>query len=265
MCPPVTLRPSTHLNCGALTWLIICRRTPTIARCATSAAAGSSTRGEGVYIFDAEGNAILDAMAGLWCVQIGYGRKELADAAHAQMLQLPFYNTFFKTAAPSTVRLAAKIAQLLGEPLNHVFFNNSGSEAIDTIIRIARYYWQIKGEPDRHVIIARNNAYHGSTIAGTSLGGMQAMQKQGGPWLGGIEHVMQPYRFGEGFDEDPQAFAKRAADAIEERILSVGPDPRCRIHRRAGAGRRRRHRSAGRLLAACRGNLPQVRHPLDQR
>jgi putrescine---pyruvate transaminase len=182
------------------------------------------TRGEGVYIFDAQGNAILDAMAGLWCVQVGYGRKELADVAHAQMLELAFYNTFFKTAAPSTVRLAAKIAQLLGDPLNHVFFNNSGSEAIDTIVRIARYYWQVKGQPDRNVIIARDNAYHGSTIAGTSLGGMQSMHKQGGPWLGGIEHVMQPYRFVEGFDEDPQAFSRRAADALEERILSVGPE-----------------------------------------
>jgi len=181
------------------------------------------TRAEGVHIFDADGNAILDAMAGLWCVQVGYGRKELAEAAYAQMLELPFYNTFFRTAAPSTVRLAAKIAHLLGAPLNHVFFNNSGSEAIDTVIRIARYYWQIKGQPDRHVIIARNTAYHGSTIAGTSLGGMQAMQKQGGPWLGGIEHVMQPYAFGEGFSEDPQAFCRRAADALEERILSVGP------------------------------------------
>jgi putrescine---pyruvate transaminase len=181
-------------------------------------------RGAGVYIFDVDGNAILDAMSGLWCVQVGYGRRELADAAHAQMLELAFYNTFFKTAAPGTVQLAAKIAELLGPPLSHVFFNNSGSEAIDTIIRIARYYWQLKGEPNRNIIIARNNAYHGSTIAGTSLGGMSAMHKQGGPWLGGIEHVMQPYHFGEGFDEDPQLFSQRAADAVEERILSVGPE-----------------------------------------
>jgi len=223
----VSTRDASSLDASELRRLDVAHHLPAHADYRALRDIGGSriiTRGEGVYIFDAEGNAILDAMAGLWCVQIGYGRKELADAAHAQMLQLPFYNTFFKTAAPSTVRLAAKIAQLLGEPLSHVFFNNSGSEAIDTIIRIARYYWQIKGEPDRHVIIARNNAYHGSTIAGTSLGGMQAMQKQGGPWLGGIEHVMQPYRFDEGFDEDPQAFAKRAADAIEERILSVGPD-----------------------------------------
>jgi putrescine aminotransferase len=182
------------------------------------------TRAEGCYIYDGDGEAILDGMAGLWCVQVGYGRQELARAAYDQMLQLPYYNTFFKTASPPTILLAAKIAQLLGGNLSHVFFNNSGSEAIDTIVRMARYYWQVKGEPQRTVIIARHNAYHGSTVAGTSLGGMKAMQKQGGPWLPDIEHVMQPYGFGDGFGEDPDAFGERAADAIEQRILEVGPE-----------------------------------------
>ncbi|MFO1400018.1 MAG: aminotransferase [Steroidobacteraceae bacterium] len=181
-------------------------------------------RGEGCHVYDTEGKALLDAMAGLWCVQVGYGRRELADAAHAQMLQLPFYNTFFRTAAPSTVLLAARVSALLGGRLSHVFFNNSGSEAIDTIIRIVRYYWQVRGQPERNVLIARHNAYHGSTIAGVSLGGMAPMRKQGGPWVPGIEHIMQPYAFGEGFGEDPAAFARRAADALEQRILEIGPE-----------------------------------------
>ena len=182
------------------------------------------TRADGCYIYDADGQVILDAMAGLWCVQIGYGRKEMASAAYEQMLELPFYNTFFKTAAPSTVMLAAKLSELLGGHLSHVFFNNSGSEAIDTVIRLVRYFWQIRGQPDRNVMIARTNAYHGSTIAGVSLGGMKPMHKQGGPWLPGIEHIMQPYRFGEGLGEDPLAFAERAANALEERILQIGPE-----------------------------------------
>ena len=92
-------------------------------------------------------------MAGLWCVQVGYGRAGAGQAAYDQMLELPYYNTFFKTAAPPTVMLAAKVAELMGGNLQHVFFNNSGSEAIDTIIRLARYYWQVKGEPNRNVII----------------------------------------------------------------------------------------------------------------
>jgi putrescine aminotransferase len=182
------------------------------------------TRADGCFIYDGDGNAILDAMAGLWCVQVGYGRKELAEAAYEQMLELPYYNTFFKTAAPPTVMLAAKVASLLGGDLQHVFFNNSGSEAIDTIIRLARYYWQVKGEPNRNIIISRVNGYHGSTIAGASLGGMKAMHDQGGPWVPGIEHIMQPYAFQEGFGEDPAAFCRRAVDAIEQRILEVGPE-----------------------------------------
>ncbi|MEO8927493.1 MAG: aspartate aminotransferase family protein [Caulobacteraceae bacterium] len=182
------------------------------------------TRADGCFIHDGDGNALLDAMAGLWCVQVGYGREELAKAAYEQMLELPYYNTFFKTAAPTTVLLAAKISELLGGNLSHVFFNNSGSEAIDTVLRLVRYYWQVKGEPQRSIVISRVNGYHGSTIAGASLGGMKAMHDQGGPWVPGVEHVMQPYPFGEGFGEDPAAFAARAADAIEQRILEIGPE-----------------------------------------
>lgn len=182
------------------------------------------TRADGCYIRDAEGNAILDAMAGLWCVQVGYGRKELASAAYEQMLELPYYNTFFKTASPPTIELASKIAGLLGGNLSHVFFNSSGSEAIDTIIRMARFYWQAKRQPERHVIIARENGYHGSTIAGASLGGMRAMHAQGGPWVPGIEHIRQPYLFNDGFGEDPRAFGEAAADALEQKILEVGPE-----------------------------------------
>jgi len=181
-------------------------------------------RAEGSTIYDGDGNALLDGMAGLWCVQVGYGREELAKAAYEQMLELPYYNTFFKTVAPPTVLLATKVAELMGGNLQHVFFNNSGSEAIDTVVRLARYYWQAKGEPNRNVIIARVNGYHGSTIAGASLGGMKHMHVQGGPWVPGIEHVMQPYRFNEGFGEDPAAFGERAAQAVEDRILEIGPE-----------------------------------------
>jgi putrescine aminotransferase len=182
------------------------------------------TWADGCYIHDGDGNALLDGMAGLWCVQVGYGREELARAAYEQMLELPYYNTFFKTAAPTTILLAERVASLLGGDLGHVFFNNSGSEAVDTILRLARYYWQARGQPNRHIIISRVNGYHGSTIAGASLGGMKAMHDQGGPWVPGIEHVMQPYKFQEGLGEDPLAFAARAADAIEARILEVGPE-----------------------------------------
>ncbi|MFC3099861.1 aspartate aminotransferase family protein [Altererythrobacter lauratis] len=182
------------------------------------------THASGCYIHDGDGNRILDGMAGLWCVNVGYGREELADVAAAQMRELPFYNTFFKTVTPPTVLLAQKIASHTGGKLQHIFFNASGSEANDTVFRMVRHYWKLKGEPKRTVFISRWNAYHGSTVAGVSLGGMKFMHEQGDLPVPGVEHVRQPYWFGEGFGTDPARFAHDCAAAIEERILAVGPE-----------------------------------------
>ena len=182
------------------------------------------THAEGCYIYDGDGNRILDGMAGLWCVNIGYGRDELADVAADQMRELPFYNTFFKTATPPTVMLAAKIASLTQGRLPHVFFNASGSEANDTVFRMVRHYWQVKGEPKRKVFISRWNAYHGSTVAGVSLGGMKAMHEQGDLPVPGVEHVRQPYWYNEGRDMTLEEFGLACAKAIEDKILEVGPE-----------------------------------------
>ena len=181
-------------------------------------------RARGSRIYDADGRELLDGMAGLWCVNVGYGREELARAAYDQMLELPFYNTFFRTATAPVVLLATQLAKLTGGELTHFFFSNSGSEANDTALRLVRHYWQSVGQPRRKIVISRWNAYHGSTVAAASLGGMKHMHAQGDLPIPGIEHVMQPYWFGEGFGESPQAFAERAANAIEERILAVGPE-----------------------------------------
>eukprot|EP01037_Dinobryon_pediforme_P012971 gene12971-13073_t len=182
------------------------------------------THAKGSTVYDGDGHAILDGMAGLWCVNVGYGRPELVEVAARQMEELPYYNTFFRTATVPPIELAAKIAGLLGGNLQHVFFNNSGSESNDTVFRLVRTYWTMKGQPQRSIFISRHNAYHGSTVASASLGGMDYMHVQGGLPIPGIEHVMQPYHFGEAFGEDPHAFAARAADAIEQRILAVGPE-----------------------------------------
>ncbi len=182
------------------------------------------TKGEGVYIWDSEGNKILDGMAGLWCVNMGYGRKELTEAATKQMTELPFYNTFFQTTHTPVAELAKEIASITPGDLNHIFFANSGSEAIDTIIRMVRHYWVIKGKPDKNILISRENAYHGSTVGGTSLGGMTGMHKQGAPLLPNIERIRQPYWYGEGADMTEEAFGIACAQALEEKILAVGPD-----------------------------------------
>ncbi len=181
------------------------------------------TQADGVYLWDSEGNKILDAMAGLWCVAIGYGRDELADAAAKQMKQLPFYNTFFMTAHPPVLELAKTIAELAPPHMNHVFFTGSGSEGNDTMLRMVRHYWQVKGKPQKKVIIGRVNGYHGSTVAGAALGGMQGMHEQGG-MLPDIVHIPQPYWFGEGGDMSPAEFGIWAAEQLEKKILEVGED-----------------------------------------
>lgn len=182
------------------------------------------THAAGCYINDGDGNRILDGMAGLWCVNVGYGREELVEVAAEQMRELPYYNTFFKTATPPAVLLATKISSLTNGRLPHVFFNSSGSEANDTVFRLVRQYWKLKGEPNRKVFISRWNAYHGSTVAGVSLGGMKAMHPIGDLPIPGVEHVRQPYWFGEGHDQSPEHFGTACAAAIEERILAVGPE-----------------------------------------
>ncbi len=182
------------------------------------------TKASGVYLWDSEGHKILDAMAGLWCVNLGYGRGELVEAATRQMRELPYYNLFFQTAHPPAVALAKAIADIAPAGMNHVFFTGSGSEANDTVLRMVRHYWAIKGQPAKKVVIGRWNGYHGSTIAGASLGGMKAMHEQGDGPIPGIEHIDQPYWFGEGGDMSPEEFGVRIADQLEQKILEVGED-----------------------------------------
>ena len=182
------------------------------------------THAKGVYLWDSEGHKILDGMAGLWCVAIGYGRDELADAASKQMRELPYYNLFFMTAHPPVLELSKAIADIAPEGMNHVFFTGSGSEGNDTMLRMVRHYWAIKGQPDKKVIISRKNGYHGSTVAGASLGGMTYMHEQGDLPIPGITHIPQPYWFGEGGDMSPEEFGIWAANQLEEKILEVGVD-----------------------------------------
>ncbi len=182
------------------------------------------TKASGVWLEDSEGNRILDGMAGLWCVNVGFGRKELADAAYKQMLELPYYNTFFKTATPPPIELSAKLAEIAPEGLNEVFYASSGSEANDTIVRLVRHYWNLKGKPEKKTFISREHAYHGSTMAAASLGGMTAMHGQGDLPLPGFVYVMPPHWYDYGEDLSPEHFGLKAARAVEEKILELGAD-----------------------------------------
>ncbi|MBB3591938.1 putrescine aminotransferase [Rhizobium sp. BK529] len=181
-------------------------------------------RGEGVHIFDNKGKKYLDGFAGLWCVNIGYGRKEIADAVAKQMNELPYYNTFFGTTSPPTTLLAEKVTSKAGPRFNHIFFTGSGSEANDTWFRMARVYWAAVGKPSKKTVIARRNGYHGSTVAGASLGGMKYMHEQGDLPIPGIVHIGQPYWYGEGGDLTPAEFGLKVARELEEKIDELGED-----------------------------------------
>lgn len=189
------------------------------------------TRADNIYVWDSDGVKILDAMSGLWCVAVGYGQPELISAATRQLTRLPFYNSFFQTATPPAIELAELLAEVSPPGFAHTFFTGSGSEGNDTIVRMVRRYWDVLGRPDRQVIISRRNAYHGSTMAGASLGGMDGMHAQGGLPIPGIVHIEQPFWWaheacaghpGEGLDRD--AFGLAAAGWLEDKIIEIGAE-----------------------------------------
>ncbi len=178
------------------------------------------TGADGIYIQEASGHRILDGMSGLWCVNLGYSRRELVEAGCRQLAELPYYNSFFQCTHAPAIDLARELTELAPPGFNRVFFTNSGSEANDTIIRMVRYYWALQGQPDRQIIIARRNGYHGSTVGAASLCGMPWMHAQAGLPIPNILHIEQPWWYGLGGDRDPDDFglqiARQLARAIEE-------------------------------------------------
>ena len=179
------------------------------------------THAEGHYIYDSDGNRILDGMAGLWCVNVGYGRPELVEAAATQMAKLPYYNNFFRTSNQPVAELSAKLAEITPDGLSNVFYANSGSEANDTIIRMVRHYWALEGKPEKRVIISREFGYHGSTIMSASLGGMKGMHDQAANEPG-FAHIRPPYGFLHQGNQDEAEFAANAASWLEDKIVEIG-------------------------------------------
>jgi len=182
------------------------------------------TSASGNYVIDSENNEILDMMAGLWCVNIGYGRKELARVAKEQMELLPYYNTFFNTATTPSIELSRILADITPEGIDHFFYGSSGSESNDTVVRLVRRYWDILGKKNKKTFISRTYAYHGSTMAGASLGGMEPMHGQGDLPLQGFAHVMPPYRYKFGKNLNEEEFTLLAVKEIENKIIELDPD-----------------------------------------
>ena len=179
------------------------------------------THAEGHYIYDSDGNRILDGMAGLWCVNVGYGRPELVEAAATQMTKLPYYNNFFRTSNQPVAELSAKLAGITPDGLSNVFYANSGSEANDTIIRMVRHYWALEGKPEKRVIISRDFGYHGSTIMSASMGGMSGMHEQAANEPD-FARIRPPYGFLHQGNQDEAEFAANAASWLDDKINEIG-------------------------------------------
>ncbi|MEM6675040.1 MAG: aminotransferase [Planctomycetota bacterium] len=170
------------------------------------------TGGEGCYIFDGEGRRILDGIAGLWCVNVGYSCPEIADAVEAQMRELPYYCSFFNSTTRPAIELAEKLASLAPDGMGNVFFTNSGSESNETAMKIARGYHVARGNPNKTKFIARTFAYHGVGLASTSLTGLESCLDPFGLPLPGFLHVPTPHPYE---DPDPARRAMSRADHAE--------------------------------------------------
>lgn len=179
---------------------------------------------DGCYV-TGQGIRLLDMMAGLGCVNIGYGREELSTTAQKAMQTLSYYHSFSAVSNPTAAALAGRIAALAPDGMNKVFFANSGSEANETILKVIAFYWRQLGKPEKRIIITRDYAYHGSTIATTALNGNAAMQEPFGIESGpDILRAAAPFWYRDGGDLTPAEHGLAAAKSIEEKILEAGAD-----------------------------------------
>ena len=181
--------------------------------------------GNGVRLQDDQGRTYIDAMAGLWCVNVGYGRRELADAVHAQALKLPYYHSFSSMATDAPAMLAQRLIELAPVPMSKVFFGNSGSDANDTQVKLVWFYNNALGRPLKKKIIARNRGYHGVSIASASLTGLKGLHEGFDLPLPFAKHTTAPHRLWETTPEvSDQDFVAALAADLERLILDEGPE-----------------------------------------
>lgn len=179
-------------------------------------------RGKGARLWDSDGKEYLDGFAGLWNVNVGYGRQELADVARDQMARLAFSPTFFGLATPPAIDLAAKVASMLPGPLNHVNFTSGGAESNETAIKIARYYWSLGGKPDKVKVISRQMGYHGIAMGALAATGIPAYWQHFGPRVPGFVHISAPYDYRNNPGLSESEFVARLARELEETIEREG-------------------------------------------
>jgi putrescine aminotransferase len=182
------------------------------------------TRGEGCWLWDAHGRKLLDGLAGLWCVNVGYNCAEIAEAVNEQMRRLPYYCSFFNSTTEPAIRLAERLISLAPKGLSRVMFSNSGSESNETALKLIRAYHKLKGQPGRTKILSREFGYHGVTIATTSMTGLPGCYKPFDLPLGGFVHVPGPHAYAANREQDPVAYGKWCIEETERIIQREGAD-----------------------------------------
>ncbi len=183
------------------------------------------TEGKGVHVYDEDGKAYIEGLAGLWCTSLGFGEERLVEAAAAEMRKLPFYHTFAHKSHDVGIELAERLIEMAPVPMSKAFFTNSGSEAIDSVVKMVWYYNNALDRPEKKKIISRIKAYHGVTVAAASLTGLPANHRSFDLPIANILHTDCPhyYRFGED-GESEEDFSARLAASLEKLILDEGPE-----------------------------------------
>ena len=181
-------------------------------------------KGDGHFIYDSDGKKYLDGMAGLWCVNIGHGSKEIADYMALQARELAYYNTFENASSAPAALLAAKLAQLCPGDLNHVFYGTGGSVANDTAIKIVHYYFNMLGKPNKKKVISRNLGYHGSTYLAHALTGISSTHIGFDVAKDLVHYVSAPYPYRRPYGMNEVEFCDFLSQELEDKILELGPD-----------------------------------------
>jgi adenosylmethionine-8-amino-7-oxononanoate aminotransferase len=180
--------------------------------------------GEGVYLTDSDGHRLIDAFAGLWCVNVGYGQRSIVEAAAEQMAKLPYATGYFHFGSEPAIRLAAELADLAPGDLNHVFFTLGGSDAVDTAIRLIRYHANVTGRPEKKHLIALDKGYHGSSSMGSGMTGLPAFHRNFDVPLAFQHHIPAVYPYRDANGGDPAAMIAASVQALKAKVDELGPE-----------------------------------------
>ncbi|MEX2269460.1 MAG: aspartate aminotransferase family protein [Acidimicrobiia bacterium] len=213
-------------------------------------------RGEGCYVTDAHGKRYLDALSGLFTVQVGHGRPELAAAAARQAETLEYF-PIWTYAHPPAIELATRLAELAPGNLNRVFFTSGGSEAVESAWKLARQYFRVRGQEGRYKVIARDVAYHGTTLGALAITGVQALRAPFEPLPAGAIHVQNTNRYHHPLGDDEPAFLDAVTGAIEDAIVREGPETVAAVYLEPV-------QNAGGCLVPPEGYFPRVREICDR-